>query len=69
MSRPEPTAVPLEPLLSLNDLAGVLNANRRTLERMRSSGRLPRPDMHVGKMMRWKPETIREWIAGQARGN
>ena len=54
----------IEPLLSVDDLARVLNGSRRTVERMRAAGKLPRPDLHIGKCPRWKPETIRQWIEG-----
>jgi excisionase family DNA binding protein len=54
---------PIEPLLSIDDLAGILNCSRPTIERMRAAGRLPRADLHVGRRSpRWKPETIRRWI-------
>jgi predicted DNA-binding transcriptional regulator AlpA len=53
---------PLEELLSVNDLARLFKGSRRTIERMRASGKLPPPDLRVGKLPRWKPETIREWI-------
>jgi hypothetical protein len=33
---------------------------------MRSAGKIPKPDVHAGKMPRWKPETIRRWIDKQA---
>jgi hypothetical protein len=59
----------IEPLMSQDDIARVLNAGLRTVERMRASGKLPKPDLFVGKMPRWRPETIRAWIDGQARSN
>src|SRR5262249_20892509 len=41
---------PIEPLLyRLDDLTDALRVSRRTLERERSAGRLPRPDLHIGK--------------------
>jgi hypothetical protein len=52
----------VEPMLSIADLAAMLNASRRTTERLKSAGKLPKPDLHVGKMPRWKPETVRSWI-------
>jgi predicted DNA-binding transcriptional regulator AlpA len=52
----------LEPMLSLDDLAALLSCSRRLVERMRSAGKIPRPDIHVGRCPRWKPETIRKWI-------
>jgi hypothetical protein len=53
----------IEPLLSNEDLTRILNASRRTIERMRAAGRLPRPDLRIGKMPRWLPGTIRRWLA------
>jgi predicted DNA-binding transcriptional regulator AlpA len=53
----------IEPLLSQEDLTRVLNASRRTVERIRAAGKLPKPDLHVGnRSPRWRPRTIREWI-------
>ncbi len=52
----------MEPLLSIDDLAAILNCSRRLVERMRSAGKVPPPDLHVGRMPRWKPATIRAWI-------
>jgi hypothetical protein len=49
-------------LLSQGDLVRVLNASRRTIERLRSAGKLPKPDLFLNKMPRWRPETIRAWI-------
>jgi hypothetical protein len=64
-----PPTPSVETLLSQNDLARVLNAGRRTVERLRAAGKMPRPDLFVGKMPRWRPETIRAWIDGQTRSN
>lgn len=58
----------IEPMLSVDDLARILSGSRRTVERMRSAGKLPRPDLHLGKCPRWRPDTVRAWIADQARG-
>jgi predicted DNA-binding transcriptional regulator AlpA len=56
-------AADIEPLLRMADLARVLNCSRRGVERMRSAGRLPAPDLYVGnRSPRWKPATLREWI-------
>jgi hypothetical protein len=63
MTRP-PRALPdgLSPLVGIDDLAKWLHCSRRLVERMRSSGKVPRPDFQLGKCPRWKPETIRRWI-------
>ncbi len=66
---PRPEAAPkrtlpvgLEALLSLDDLAALLSCSRRLVERMRSAGKVPKPDIKIGKMPRWKAATIRAWI-------
>ena len=58
----------IAPLLSLDDLAHVLNVSRRSVERKQAAGKLPKPDLHVGsKMPRWKQSTIYAWIEGGGR--
>ena len=53
-----------EPMLSLDDLAPLLNCSRRLVERMRASKKILYPDMYIGRMPRWRPERIRRWIEG-----
>ncbi len=63
--RAQPEATPeraIEPSLSLDDLCVIHHCSRRTIEREKSAGRLPKPDYYVGKMPRWRPETIHGWI-------
>jgi predicted DNA-binding transcriptional regulator AlpA len=48
--------------LRLAEVAESLGISRRTLERERSAGRFPPPDLHIGKAPLWKPETIRDWL-------
>jgi predicted DNA-binding transcriptional regulator AlpA len=48
--------------LRLDEIAKALGISRRAVERMRSAGRLPRPDLTIGRMPLWRPETIRDWI-------
>lgn len=67
-SKESPAPIVIEPLLTIVDLAKALSCSRRLVERMRSSGKLPRPDMHVGRMPRWQAETIRGWINQSGRG-
>jgi len=58
---PEPATVP-RLAFRLDEVALSLGLSRRTLERERSAGRMPKPDMRVGKMPLWRPDTIREWV-------
>ncbi len=66
---PLPEAMPgrtlpagIEPMLGIDDLAALLSCSRRLVERMRSAGKVPRPDIKIGKMTLWKAATIRAWI-------
>jgi hypothetical protein len=50
-------------LWRLARVAAALDISRRTLERERSAGRFPPPDLHIGKAPLWFPRTIRDWAA------
>jgi len=54
-------------MLSIDDLAAILKCSRRLVERMRSAGKVPRPDFHAGRCPRWRAETIRRWIEAGGR--
>jgi predicted site-specific integrase-resolvase len=57
------TAPPVQRLTwRIDDIVRALGISRRTFERERSAGRIPPPDLHVGKMPLWKPATIQAWI-------
>jgi predicted DNA-binding transcriptional regulator AlpA len=61
-------AVPLaERLLwSQDDISALIGLSRRSIERLRSAGRFPRPDLALGRRVLWRPETIRDWIDKQS---
>lgn len=48
-------------LLSAARVARLLEISERTLWRLRSAGKLPRP-VQVGGSVRWRAEEIRRWI-------
>ena len=53
----------VEPMaLRLDELANAIGVSRRALERERTAGRLPKPDLRVGNMPLWRVETIRAWL-------
>jgi hypothetical protein len=52
----------IEPLWTIDDICIYVRCSRRWVEGQRSAGRLPRPDAHVGRCPRWRPESIRRWI-------
>ncbi len=53
--------------LRLDEVAQSLGVSRRTIERARSAGRFPRPDITIGRAPLWMPETIHSWVEGGGR--
>jgi predicted DNA-binding transcriptional regulator AlpA len=60
-------ATSIEPLVTKADLERILQIDSRTIDRMRATGKLPKPDLFLSRMPRWKPETIRAWIEAGGR--
>ncbi|MFI5458037.1 MAG: helix-turn-helix transcriptional regulator [Isosphaerales bacterium] len=52
---------------SMTEVARVLSVCRRTIERERSAGRFPKPDLHIGKRPLWTKESLLRWIANGGR--
>jgi hypothetical protein len=52
----------LEPSKDIKDWAWLLSTSRRTIERMRAAGKLPKPDFYAGSMPRWRAQTVRAWM-------
>lgn len=48
-------------LLTAERLAALLGISTRTLWRLRSAGRLPRP-IKLGGSVRWRGDVVRRWI-------
>jgi predicted DNA-binding transcriptional regulator AlpA len=69
-AKPAPAALPLHERLTLriDELADALGVSRRVIERERSAGRFPAPNLTIGKMPLWCVESIREWMEQQAQG-
>jgi hypothetical protein len=65
----------IKPLLTVDDLCALLQISRRTLERMRSVGTAPAPDVTLGMIgkrgqarhPRWKAESVIAWLEGGAK--
>ncbi|WP_422930882.1 helix-turn-helix transcriptional regulator [Singulisphaera sp. PoT] len=57
-----PAPVVLDTMIGMDELAKTLNISRRLLERLRAAKSIPEPDLVLGRMPRWKPETIKAWI-------
>ena len=50
--------------LRIGEVAATLGVSRRAIERERSAGRFPAPDLTIGRMPLWRTETIRNWVEG-----
>jgi excisionase family DNA binding protein len=51
----------LTELLTIDDVARVLNASRSHVYRLRASGKLPEP-LPLGHIVRWHAATIAAWL-------
>jgi predicted DNA-binding transcriptional regulator AlpA len=48
--------------LRLEEVAAALGVGLRTVVRLRSAGRFPKPDKKIGKCPVWAPATIAAWL-------
>lgn len=48
--------------LSRERLAEMLDISTRTIDRRVDEGKLPPPDLYVGRQPRWKLATIEAWL-------
>jgi predicted DNA-binding transcriptional regulator AlpA len=53
-------------LWGIDDVAGALGVSRPTFERLRSSGRFPKPDLLIGKRPMWRRATVEKWVEHSA---
>ena len=59
---------PQGPLLSVGQLAELLNCSSRHCYRLADAGRLPRP-VKLGSLVRWRSAEIADWIAAGCPAN
>jgi hypothetical protein len=51
----------------LGEIAAALGVSKRLLEQERAAGRLPKPDLRIGRVSLWRVDpTIRDWLSQQA---
>jgi excisionase family DNA binding protein len=55
----------MSPVYTPDELAAALQVSTRTLYRLDSSGKLPRP-VSVGRSLRWRRDEILAWLAAGA---
>jgi predicted DNA-binding transcriptional regulator AlpA len=65
---PEAAVVVERLVLRLDEVVASLGVSRRAIERRRSAGKFPRPDLTIGRMPLWRPETLRAWIEAGGKG-
>lgn len=56
-----------DPMIAPESFARFIGIGRRTFQTWRAAGKLPPPDLHMGKTLRWRRDTIDRWLAAQAR--
>jgi hypothetical protein len=57
----EQTTVPI--VLRMDDLAVATRMSVRSINRLRSAGRIPAPDFIYGRRPRWFARTIEKWLS------
>lgn len=58
-----------EQLVSPEGFAAYLAIGRRTFQTWRAVGKLPPPDLSLGKVIRWRWTTIDTWLEAKRRSN
>ncbi len=53
-------------LLTVDDLAGMLQISVRGIWRQVSTGDLPKP-IYIGRLARWRPSVIQDWLENSTR--
>jgi len=56
----------IEPMLSLRDIAQIMGLSLRTVSTWRAEGYLCKPDLTHGRTVRWKRDTIKNWLDEQS---
>jgi len=54
-------------LFTPKTLSKHLAISETTLRRWRSAGLFPQPDLATGRILRWEPETVQQWLADRKR--
>ena len=53
---------PTRPLSDVSTVAARLSVSAKTVRRWADSGQMPKP-IRVGRLLRWRPEVIDQWVA------
>jgi hypothetical protein len=60
--------IQLKLVWDLEDIRLLTGLSRRLLERELAAGRMPKPDLRVGRRCLWRPRTIRSWLGIEEGG-
>lgn len=66
---PEAERSPFDGLWDVNHVAAYLAVSTRTAWRWVSEGRIPEPDVRIGKTTRWRPQTVIDFIESIAQSH
>ena len=58
-------AVGIKPALGPDDWKPIVGRSRREVDRLRSEGKIPKPDFYSGRSPRWHAATAQAWLASQ----
>jgi excisionase family DNA binding protein len=58
----QPAAIVERLAYSIAEIAAGLGIGRRTLEREIAAGRFPKADFYIGRLPRWRSDTVLDWI-------
>lgn len=58
---PDLDAMPASATIGRPDLSNILDCSEKHVHRLTKAGKLP-PPIHVGRLLRWRVGTIRDWL-------
>jgi excisionase family DNA binding protein len=61
---PEAGSGAMPAMLTVHDVARMLNCSARTVYRLTDAGKMPRP-VKLGALVRWPREVVEQWIAAK----
>lgn len=56
---------PAELLMTPTEYARYLRIGKRTFHTWKAAGRLPVPDLQIGKSLRWRRSTVDRWLVAE----
>lgn len=63
MQEPTKTTKPSPALLTIDDLAAMVQTSTRQIRNMQARGQIPAPRRIPGLGLRWDPDAVQKWLA------